>query len=41
MGVGDGFGADVINITGNGACSGAFAFAPHADNKMAEINRSE
>ena len=35
--MGDGFGAEVINIKGSSACSAACADAPHADNKMADL----
>jgi hypothetical protein len=39
VGVADGFGAEVININGNGAVVDACALTPHADKKIAEINK--
>ena len=37
MGVGDGFGADVININGNEEDTDACSSAPQADSSSAEI----
>ena len=37
MGVGDGFGAEVININGRGAETEAWGVDPQADNRIAEM----